>query len=184
MTAASPICSYQPQYNKRVVLTTAGRGYGYEWESSRFAQVKQAGKVGTMHAGRERPDHYAVLGVPPSASDRQITAAYRRLVRSLHPDARPADPAAADELADVLAAYATLRDAGRRAAYDAARNRQVGPRPARHGTSGSLRDPDVFLDVASWREGPDVIHLTLRLDASGFIGRILRQWMRETDSWF
>lgn len=155
-----------------------------------------------MHAGRERPDHYAVLGVPPSASDQQITTAYRRLVRSLHPDTRPADPAAADELADVLSAYDTLRDAGRRAAYDAARNRPAGsasgrsvpvrvtrrtapsgPRRAQRETSGLLRDPDAFLGPAPWRIGPGSMRLSLGLDASGLITRILRQWLRETDSW-
>lgn len=151
-----------------------------------------------MPGGQERRDHYAVLGVPPSASDRQITTAYRRLVRSLHPDTRPADPAAADALADVLAAYDTLRDAARRAAYDAARNRPTGG--AAPGRSVPVRvtrrttpsrpwpaDP-VLLDQARVRVVPGFvpgfIGLPLGLDGSDFVTRILRQWMRETDSWF
>ncbi|WP_206641606.1 J domain-containing protein [Nonomuraea polychroma] len=66
-----------------------------------------------------RRDHYMVLGVEPSASTAQITSAYRRLVRVLHPDARPAGPAARDRFAEVVDAYAVLRDPARRAAYDA-----------------------------------------------------------------
>ncbi|QIP88822.1 J domain-containing protein [Streptomyces sp. Tu 2975] len=31
-------------------------------------------------------DHYTVLGVEPSATSRQITTAYRRQIRALHPD--------------------------------------------------------------------------------------------------
>ncbi|GAA4931124.1 DnaJ domain-containing protein [Streptomyces coeruleoprunus] len=38
-----------------------------------------------------RPDLYATLGVAPTASAEQITSAYRRLVRALHPDTRPAE---------------------------------------------------------------------------------------------
>ncbi|WP_274564683.1 J domain-containing protein [Streptomyces spiramyceticus] len=74
-------------------------------------------------AGREasgrRPDHYAVLGVEPSSSAGQITSAYRRLVRALHPDANPDGPAADRRFADVVAAYGTLHDPALRAAYDA-----------------------------------------------------------------
>ena len=64
-------------------------------------------------------DPYAVLGVDRSASAAQITAAYRRLVRALHPDTRPGPPPAPERLGEVLTAYETLRDPARRAAYDA-----------------------------------------------------------------
>jgi curved DNA-binding protein CbpA len=66
-----------------------------------------------------RRDHYTVLGVEPWASTTQITSAYRRLVRVLHPDARPAEPVARDRFAEVIEAYTVLRDPARRAAYDA-----------------------------------------------------------------
>lgn len=63
------------------------------------------------------PDPYRILGVTRTAESGEITAAYRALVRALHPDTRgePADPA---RLAEVLAAYHLLRDPRRRAAYD------------------------------------------------------------------
>lgn len=55
---------------------------------------------------RNRPDPHDVLGVPPNATQAEITAAYRHLVRELHPDRRTPDP---DRLAAVLAAYRLLR---------------------------------------------------------------------------
>jgi DnaJ-domain-containing protein 1 len=74
-----------------------------------------------MSASRSAPppDPYDVLGVPREATPAEIASAYRALVRRLHPDTqdRPADPA---RLAEVLAAYALLRDPPRRAAYDEA----------------------------------------------------------------
>lgn len=65
-----------------------------------------------------RPDFYAVLGVDPTASVKQITSAYRTLVRALHPDAHPEQRARPQELAEVMTAYATLRDGRKRAEYD------------------------------------------------------------------
>jgi curved DNA-binding protein CbpA len=69
---------------------------------------------------RMNPDPYRVLGVPPTATQAEITHAYRTHLRAHHPDTRPAQSAhTADEhLRQVLAAYALLRDPARRAAYD------------------------------------------------------------------
>lgn len=38
--------------------------------------------------GSSDPDHYAVLGLTPSASSTDVTRAYRALMRHLHPDTR------------------------------------------------------------------------------------------------
>ncbi len=127
-----------------------------------------------MPGQQPRRDHYAVLGVPRSASAAQITSAYRKLVRSLHPDARPEDPAAAEDLADVLAAYDTLRDEGRRAAYDAGRRARPPATTRPSGTPGAPRFS------ASLRVGPKFT-VSLRWDDRGLVGRILRQWLREMD---
>lgn len=111
-------------------------------------------------------DHYTVLGVEPSASTTQITSAYRRLTRALHPDARPAEPASRERFVEVIEAYAVLRDPARRAAYDAERRqaargalsgRPVAVRVIRaRGPAGHVPVPDagrrVFADVA----GPGV----------------------------
>lgn len=70
---------------------------------------------------RENPDPYLVLGVPPAATQAEITRAYRTRLRAHHPDTRSSSSQTADEqLRQVLAAYATLRDPARRAAYDRA----------------------------------------------------------------
>lgn len=71
---------------------------------------------------REHSDPYAVLGVAPTASQAEITHAYRTLLRSLHPDTRDGAPAGAGDarLQQVLSAYALLRNPALRAEYDRA----------------------------------------------------------------
>lgn len=70
-----------------------------------------------------QPDPYAILGLSPTATQTQISRAYRVLVRRHHPDTRdPGDEqgrvASETTLHQVLAAYAVLHDPVRRAAYD------------------------------------------------------------------
>jgi curved DNA-binding protein CbpA len=72
-----------------------------------------------------RPDHYATLGVPATATDAQIKAAFRRLARRFHPDATataggdvPVDPAAERRFKAIARAYETLGRPSRRRAYD------------------------------------------------------------------
>src|SRR5262249_5915964 len=72
-------------------------------------------------------DYYAELGVEPTASQAEIASTYRSLVKTLHPDARPTDPAAADGSRGVPAAYGTRGEAGRRRAYDGRRARGLAP---------------------------------------------------------
>lgn len=65
-------------------------------------------------------DHYETLGLDPDASEPEIKAAYRTLVRSLHPDVRSGgEGGATDRLLEVQRAYEVLSHPGRRASYDA-----------------------------------------------------------------
>jgi curved DNA-binding protein CbpA len=81
-------------------------------------------------------DPYATLGVAATASQDQITHAYRRKLRALHPDTRdasaPTDRSADEQLRRIMAAYAVLRDRAHRAANRTAHSGAVHI-PVRHG---------------------------------------------------
>jgi molecular chaperone DnaJ len=76
-----------------------------------------------MTAQREwfEKDYYATLGVPSNASQKDITTAYRKLARQLHPDANPDDRAAEEKFKSVSAAYDVIGDPERRKEYDQVR---------------------------------------------------------------
>jgi molecular chaperone DnaJ len=67
-------------------------------------------------------DYYQVLGVARDASQKEITKAYRKLARELHPDKNPGDAAAEERFKNVSAAYEVLGDAAKRAEYDEVRS--------------------------------------------------------------
>jgi DnaJ-class molecular chaperone len=70
-----------------------------------------------MHDRLTPSDPYARLGVSPHATSDEISAAYRRLVRALHPDSAdaPGDPGA---LHAVISAHRLLSDPEQRQSYD------------------------------------------------------------------
>ena len=70
-----------------------------------------------------RQDHYAILGVPPTADSAVIRAAYLALMREFHPDRNPS-PAAVIRAQSIGAAYKVLGDFDRRNHYDWDRRRE------------------------------------------------------------
>src|SRR3954462_3036635 len=65
-----------------------------------------------------RRDYYDVLGVPKSASEREIRKAYRKLARQYHPDLNPNDKQAETKFKEIGQAYEVLSDADKRQSYD------------------------------------------------------------------
>src|SRR5258708_2073676 len=63
-------------------------------------------------------DYYQILGVPKTATDKEIKAAYRKLARKHHPDVNQGNKAAEDTFKDVGEAYDVLSDPDKRAKYD------------------------------------------------------------------
>ncbi len=115
-------------------------------------------------------DYYALLGVAPKATAKEITAAYRKLARKLHPDANPGDSAAEDQFKEVSAAYEVIGDADKRAEYDEAR--RVGPMSQGFGPSGTQPGGPGFGGPDGARfDGPDISDLIGNLFSRGGRGQ-------------
>jgi curved DNA-binding protein CbpA len=94
------------------------------------------------------PDHYAVLHVPPTATQREIARAYRSLMRTHHPDLD--NPTAVpSELQLIMQAFEVLRDPKRRQAYD----RESLMKERRAGTAAARAGP---AQQDRFRAGPPV----------------------------
>lgn len=89
-----------------------------------------------MDAQREwfEKDYYAILDVAADASQKDITKAYRKLARQLHPDQNPGDAKSEDRFKEVSAAYDVLGDEDKRKQYDEVR--RMGPMAGGGGPGG------------------------------------------------
>ena len=116
-----------------------------------------------------QPDHYATLHVSPDATAREITRAYRTLLRTHHPDTRQrvddGDTTSASDLQElhaIMQAYVVLSDPRKRAAYDRARRTPDGTpvkvRFHRTGTAGSTapqpEQSPLSFGPARWEPSP------------------------------
>jgi curved DNA-binding protein len=63
-------------------------------------------------------DYYEVLGVPRTASQKEITSAFRKLARKHHPDLNAGDKQAESRFKEISQAHDVLSDAKKRSLYD------------------------------------------------------------------
>ena len=86
-----------------------------------------------MTAQREwfEKDYYKTLGVADSATDKEITRAYRKLAKEHHPDANPGSE---ERFKEISAAYDVLGDTEKRKEYDEVR--RLGPMAGGGGFGG------------------------------------------------
>ena len=77
-------------------------------------------------------DYYKVLGLASSATAKEITRAYRKLAKELHPDTNPGSE---EKFKEVSGAYDVLGDAEKRKEYDEVR--RLGPVAAGFGGPGA-----------------------------------------------
>ncbi len=68
-------------------------------------------------------DYYAILGVPRTATEKEVRTAFRKLARKHHPDVNQGDKAAEDRFKEINEANEVLGDPAKRKKYD-----ELGPR--------------------------------------------------------
>jgi len=80
---------------------------------------------------------YKVLGVSKSATDKEISAAYRKLAKQYHPDLHPGDKAAEEKFRELSQANEILGDKDKRARYDRGEIDEHGKEKAPFGFGGT-----------------------------------------------
>ena len=146
-----------------------------------------------MAAQREwfEKDYYKELGVADTATAKEITKAYRKLARELHPDKNPGNPEAEERFKAVSAAYDVLGDEAKRTEYDEVR--RLGPMGGGRGGPGGPGGFTFNMDDANasglgdllgqmfgrrtqpWRHGPGQRRAAARRRRRGRADRRLRR---------
>ena len=110
-------------------------------------------------------DYYKALGVSESASQKDITKAYRKLARQHHPDTNQGDVKAEERFKEISAAYDVLGDAEKRKEYDEVR--RLGPMASGFGPGpGAGGGPQGFTFMGDSADINDLL--------GGLFGRVRR----------
>jgi curved DNA-binding protein len=98
----------------------------------------------------EFQDYYSVLGVPRTATEKEIRSTYRKLARKHHPDVNPGNSEAEARFKQINEAYEVLSDAQKRAKYDqlGERWREYEQAQRAGAASGAAGAPFDWADVA------------------------------------
>lgn len=84
-------------------------------------------------------DHYAILGISPTASQEEVKRAYRDLIKVWHPDICT-KPNAHEQSIKIITAHKILSDPNTRRDYDYVRQQHQNARTHRTSTGDSARD--------------------------------------------
>src|SRR5687767_12527387 len=63
-------------------------------------------------------DYYATLGVPKTASAKEVKQAFRKMARKYHPDVNPGDKSSESRFKEINEAYEVIGDPEKRKKYD------------------------------------------------------------------
>lgn len=118
-------------------------------------------------------DYYKILGVPEQAADGEIKAAYRKLVKTYHPDVVRDDKEKEARMYEIQEAYQCLGETQKRRAYDEKRKKSHAAantgKPERNGFHDSgRREPDMsrFEAFFGFQPGKGMKRIMIKGDAS------------------
>ena len=146
-----PVAVRANSINVWLSFALAHRVHGANFEGSRPHARRPNASASRLHTEMAQEklnsdDYYEVLGVPRSATDAQIKAAYKKLAIKYHPDKNPGDTGTAEQnFKKVSEAYEVLSSKEKRATYD-----QIG-KSGLHGSGGM---PSNFSQATAARAPP------------------------------
>lgn len=90
-------------------------------------------------------DPYKVLGVPPGASEEEVTKAYRKLAKKYHPDLNPGDEQAEKRMMEINEAYDLIKKGASSGGYSSGGYNAGGYNPGRQSGLSPLDSAEAYL---------------------------------------